>query len=395
MELWWRIRGWVRLRLTSADCAGRLRELSREIKLADIQFVNDLTAEFSVFRGEREKIAVRDGDILEAVGAGGLSVLWGRVRRWWMVTGVLLLLAALTVCLQGRVLFIRVEGNEQVPARLILERSTECGLYFGAPSRDLRSEQVKNHLLWAIPELRWAGVNVDGCNAVITVAERQAGEEPEKKVPGDIVAELDGVVTDVLPGAGSTLVTPGQAVRAGEVLISGETDLGLLVRMERAEGEVYGLTRRVLEARLPAETLVRGEQGRVVRKFSLRIGKKYVNFSNDSGILYGTCVKMRTVHHLKLPGGFQLPVALVTDTYQLCDTESIPREMDAALLLDALRRCAREQMTAGTILREEVTMLEDRLRAVFECRELIGRFRPGIEIERDTNDRENRERGAG
>ena len=395
MELWWRVRGWVRLRLTSADCAGRLRELSREIKLADIQFVNDLTAEFSVFRGEGEKIAVRDGDVLEAVGAGGLSVLWGRVRQWWMVTGFVLLLAALTVCLQGRVLFFRVEGNEQLPARLILEHSKECGLYFGAPSRDLRSEQVKNHLLWAIPELRWAGVNVDGCNAVITVAERQTEEEPEEKVPGDIVAALDGVVTDVFPGTGSTLAVPGQAVRAGDVLISGVTDLGLLIRTERAAGEVYGLSRRVFRAKLPAETLIRGEQSRVVRKFSLRIGKKYVNFSNDSGILYGTCVKMRTVHSLKLPGGFQLPVALVTDTYKLCETKTIPREMDVLALLDEARRIAREDMTAGVILREDMTLEENCLRVVFECRELIGRFRPGFEIEGDTNDRENRERGTG
>ena len=98
---------------------------------------------------------------------------------------------------------------------------------------------------------------------------------------------------------------------------------------------------------------------------------------------------------MKLPGGFQLPVALVTDTYQLCQTESITREMDAGLLLEEARRRTRADMTAGTILREDVTMEQDCLRVVFECRELIGRFRPGIEIEGDTNDRENRERGTG
>ena len=395
MELWWRVRGWVRLRLTSADCAGRLRELSREIKLADIRFLNDLTAEFTVFREDQQKVSLRDGDILETVEARGLPTVLEAVRRWWMVTGFLLLLGALTVFLQGRVLFFRVEGNERVPARLILEHSKECGLYFGAPSRDLRSEQVKNHLLWAIPQLRWAGVNVNGCSAVITVAERKTGTAPEEAVPGDIVAAADAVVTDVFVATGTVLASPGKAVKAGDVLISGAADLGLLVRADRAEGEVYGLTRRAMESRLPAETVVREENGRLIRKFSLRIGKKYVNFSNDSGILYGTCVKMRTVHSLKLPGGFQLPVALVTDTYQLCDTNTIPREMDAGLLLDEARRIAREDMTAGVILREEMTVMEDRLRVVFECRELIGRFRPGFEIEGDTNDRENRERGAG
>lgn len=395
MELWWRVRGWIRLRLTSADCAGRLRELAREVQMYDILFSDDLTAEFTVFHRDRERISVRDGDVLAEIRRGGLPCLWTTVHRWWMVTVFALGIIMLSVLLQGRLLFFRVEGNDRVPERLILERAAECGLYFGATSRDLRSEQVKNHLLWAIPELRWAGVNVDGCSAVITVAERQIGEEPEETLPGDIVAAIDAVVTDVFLGTGSALAAPGQAVRAGDVLISGTTDLGLLVRTEQADGEVYGLTRRAFEVKLPEESLVRRETGLVIRKFSLRIGKKYVNFSNDCGILYGTCVKMRTVKNLKLPGGFSLPVALVTDTYRLCDTDAIPREMDAGLLLSEARRLAREDMIAGTILREDVTVEGGRLRVVFECRELIGRFRPGFEIEGDTNDRENRERGAG
>ena len=393
MELWWRVRGWVRLRLTSADCTGRLRELARELRLENIRFSNELTAEFSVLRGE--KVPAREGDILETVAVGGLPVVLGTVRRWWMVTAFALLLAAMTLFLQSRVLFVTVEGNDRVPARLILERAEECGVYFGVPSRDIRSEQVKNHLLWAIPQLRWAGVNIRGCCAVLSVAERQQGEPPEETAPGDIVAAMDAVVTDVFPGTGSVPVSPGQAVRAGDVLISGATDLGLLVRTDRAEGEVYGLTRRILEAKLPAEQTVRQENGRIIRKFFLRIGKKYVNFSNDSGILYGTCVKMRTVNYLTLPGGFVLPVALVTDTYRLCDMQTVSREINAEKLLMQIRQYVREQMTAGTILSEEHQLSDGVLTAVFECREMIGAFRPGFYTEGDTNERENRERGAG
>ncbi len=395
MELWWRFRGWTRLRMTSADCAGRLRELAREVHLEDIRFENDLTVLFSVSVGDRDRIRARDGDELVVVANGGLPVQLAQFRSWWMVAAMVVLLGFLTVFFQGRMLFLRVEGNERVPARLVLERAEECGVYFGASNRALRSEQVKNHLLWAIPELRWAGVNISGCTAVITVAERQPGEAPEGELPGDIMASIDGVVTEVYPERGTVLTAPGQAVRTGDILIAGSTDLGLLVRSDRAEGEVYGLTRRVYEAALPSKTVVRRENGRVVRKFFLRIGKKYVNFSNDSGILHGTCVKMRTVNYLTLPGGFRLPVALVTDTYRLCVAVPIAREMDAELFMEQVRRMSREEMTAGTILREDVSVVGDRLRAELECREMIGTFRPETITEGDTNDRENRERGAG
>ena len=395
MELWWRVRGWVRLRLTSADCAGRLRTLSLEVRLEDIRFENDLTVTFSVFYGDRDRVLVRDGDSLEVIGGGGLPRWLAFLGRWKSVAVMIFLLGMLTVFLQGRVLFFRVEGNGTVPSRLILEQAADFGLGFGTAAREIRSEQVKNHLLWAIPELRWAGVNVSGCTAVITVAERDAARDPEAELPGDIVAALDAVVTDVFPATGTLMVAPGQAVRAGEVLVSGATDLGLLVRADRAEGEVYGLTRRNFEVVLPSVTTLRQENGRVIRKFSLRIGKKYVNFSNDSGILHGTCVKMRTVNYLTLPGGFQLPVALVTETYRLCETQSIPRPDGEDQMAEAARRYVLEQMTAGTIASEQLTVQGGSVKAEFACREMIGVFRPGIETEGDTNDRQNRERGAG
>ena len=394
MELWWRIRGWVRLRLITADCAARLREISREIPMEDIRLENALTASFTVCRSDWDKISVREGDELEIVSAGGVPVILEAMRRWRIFAGAVILLGLLTMLLPTRILFVQVEGNGEIPARLIMERAAECGVCFGASSRALRSEQVKNHLLWAVPQLRWAGVNTSGCTAVITVAVRQE-EEMDDVMPGDIVAGTDAVVTQVYPETGTVLTAPGQAAEQGQVLISGTTDLGTTIRRDRAGGEVYGMTRRTVEAALPEKYIAREQTGRVIRKFSLLVGKKYVNFSNDSGILYGTCVKMRTVKYLTLPGGFQLPVALVTETYRLCETETIPRPDGADLMADAARRYVLEQMTAGSILSEEQTLRDGRLTVEFACREMIGVFRPGITTEGDSNDRENRERGTG
>ena len=395
MEPVWYLRGWVRLRLTSADCTARLRAFSRENRLEQIRFEDELTVSFRILRSQARRLTIREGERLEEVARGGLPELLGKLWRWRLLTAVILLLGWLSVFLPTRIWFIRVEGNGEIPARLILERAAQCGVSFGASRKDLRSEQVKNHLLWAIPELRWAGVNTEGCSAVITVSVRTEEEPQADFLPGDLVAVRDALVTQVIPQRGTALTAPGQAVRAGQVLISGTTDLGISIRVDRAEGEVYGLTRHSVTAVLPGKTLTRQENGRSVRKYALRIGKKYVNFSNDSGILHGTCVKMRTVQNLTLPGGFELPVALVTETYYLCDMEETARQEPETLLLDAARASVRDAMTAGVILEEQTTFDGLRLEAVFGCREMIAGFRPGIETEGDTNDRENRERGAG
>ena len=48
MQLWWRIRGWARMRLISADCVSRLRRISREIRLVNVDFRSDLEVEFDI-----------------------------------------------------------------------------------------------------------------------------------------------------------------------------------------------------------------------------------------------------------------------------------------------------------------------------------------------------------
>ena len=69
--------------------------------------------------------------------------------------------------------------------------------------------------------------------------------------------------------------------------------------------------------------------------------------------------------------------------------------MDPAELTEQARHYVREQMRSGIILEERVELSGEVLTAIFECREMIGAFRPGINTEGDTNERENRERGAG
>jgi len=196
MQLWWRLRGWVRLRLTSADCAARLRAMSREIRLEDIEFHNDLTASFCISKADADRIEVREGERIEVVTVGGLPSMARRVWEWRRLAVVAVMLGVLTVLLPTRVWFIRVEGNGELPARRIMEAAEVCGVYFGASMRELRSEQVKNHLLYAIPELRWAGVNTSGCTVVITVSVRDADQTQPGSMPGDLVAGVDAVVTD-------------------------------------------------------------------------------------------------------------------------------------------------------------------------------------------------------
>ena len=312
-----------------------------------------------------------------------------------------MLITAATAFLPGRILHIEVVGNETVPARRILEAAADSGVYFGAARREIRSEQVKNALLEQLPELRWVGVNTGGCRAVISVRVREEQEDEQPAgMPSTIVAACDAMVTDVSTTSGTALCAPGQTVRAGQVLISGYADLGICTRVESARGEVWGLTGRTVTAAVPEEVLAAEPTGQIVEKYSLLLGKKRINFHSDSGILYGTCGKMREVIWLTLPGGWRLPVALVVERYTLTQCAAAQRPDPEMLLKDTAQRTALSDMIAGEILLGSYDTAQDgalwHMTAEYECREMIGRLRQGVYLEGDTNDdRENGERRTG
>lgn len=320
------------------------------------------------------------GDTVKIVGRKG--VYWrimGLLHRPVLAAGMLFLLF-LTLYLPTRVLFVRVEGNESVPTNLVLEQAQRCGICFWANRREVRSEKIKNALLGAIPELQWVGVNTEGCIATISVRERSLTQaEQAQRGVSSIVAARDGVVTEVTALKGNALCKVGQAVKAGEVLISGYTDLGLTIQATRAEGEVFAETKRYAAAVTPNTWTKKGEILRTEKKYALLIGKKQINFYKDSGISPATCDKMYSEYYVLLPGGFQLPVALIVEAYIYydCTVQPVPEDMLEATLADFTRNYLADQMIAGQILEERMTteQLQQRtcLYAEFSCLEMIGR----------------------
>ncbi len=282
----------------------------------------------------------------------------------------------------SRIFFVRVEGCDAVPALLIVEQAEKCGIHFGSSRARVRSEKVKNDLLNAIPELQWAAVNTSGCVATISIREKTtAAETKPNHGVSSIIAVRDGIVTDCTATKGNLLCKTGQAVKAGEVLISGYTDCGLQIRATRADGEVYAQTQRQMTALLPAGLEQKGEVQKVQQKYSLLFGKKRINFYKGSGISDTSCDKMYTQYFLTLPGGFQLPVALTVETLVFYDKMTVCAEQDA-VLEDMGHYCEQyllDQMISGSIISKKRTMeASDEVYVLYEeytCQEMIGRVK--------------------
>ena len=392
MDLWWKIRGYSRIRMTSADPENRLRNLSRTYRMEDIRRVSDLVLEFSVASCEAESVLAyleQQGDRTERIARHGWTELLKKIVKQPVLALFLLGMLLAALWLPSRIFFVRVQGNDRVSTRKILEAAEQAGVSFAASRSELRSEQVKNQLLEAIPELSWVGVNTSGCVATITVRERDSQPEQSLSGYGSVVAALDAVLTRITATSGTALYEPGQAVRAGDVLISGVTDLGICTRITQASGEVYGITSRTITARIPESTLLRGEKKDSKRYYSLIFVKNRINFYADSGILDTTCGKMRMVYQLRLPGGWELPVYLVVETCESAELTTAARPDSEALLTESAQGYLNQQMIAGQIIQSDYEIIcEDgfcMLTGIYRCQELIGRYSSGVYLERDEN----------
>ena len=261
-------------------------------------------------------------------------------RRYALMAGALLLLL-LSLCGNIFIWDFRVSGNETVPEEAILRALENCGITVGSVGLELDQKAIRNQVLLELPDLSWLVVNVKGCTAHVQVLERQ---RPPRTVQEDeitnVVALRSGLVTEIRPLDGKAQVTRGSTVTEGQLLISGVVDTERQgVRMVHGMGQVWARTWYDLSVLVPLQTAKLVQQEGETTRIWLDIGKKQINLLAKGSMLPADCGKILHYGAVCLPGGFRLPLTVVTEKtvrYQAQETERTEAEAraegEAALL---------------------------------------------------------------
>lgn len=397
MTQWRSLWGQYLLEVTCADSEALLNLLvSEQISLQNVMFCNDLVLRITICKFDYNKfleLAQKKGASVRIIRRTGAYWIGRSVVKRPVLLCFICFLLVLFCYLPSRVLFIAVEGNREIPDDLIIEAADECGLRFGTSRKEIRSEVMKNRLLQKIPQLQWAGINTSGCTAVISVREKTDEEQTTDSENSvcSIVAARDGVIQDCTIYQGNPLCTVGQAVKAGQTLVSGYLDYGLVTKATRADAEIMALTYRQLELITPAATEVRGQVYDEKTSYSLQIGKKVIKLSKDSGNLDTTCAKIYSEEYVYLPGGFRLPVAIIKQTsrYYSESTQATTASDSAQWLADSAQSYLQDLMIAGEVV-DAQTRIEQHEDAAclfgeYACIEMIGQIKYEQTILRDEN----------
>ncbi len=309
-------------------------------------------------------------------------------RRYAFLVGMALSLAAVFVLSQF-LLTVEVKGNETVPSAVILSELRRLGVRPGAFGPALDEGAIAQEALITLGDLSWMAVNLYGTRAEVLVREKEPKPELEDtKSPANVVAGTTGIITHLEVWQGEACFEEGDTVVEGDVVISGWmpieppmyseiTDLG--GRAVRAEGRIEARTWRTLTASIPLEAQVKEPTGRETTFVSLEVLGKRLNFYRNSGISFPEYDKITQVRTLTLPGGADLPVRLVAETFREVELLSAPIDAEGATAL--LETGLRERLDAlvedGQVVSCEVSRVEEggllTVRLLAECREEIGK----------------------
>ena len=172
--------------------------------------------------------AEKTGCSLEVLGYGGLPAFLRRFSGKSVWTAGMLLFAVGLYLLSSFVWVIEVEGNVRLSEDEILTACREMGLRPGTWKGSVDTDAITDALLARFSDISWVSVGMDGTDAIIRLAETiEQAEMVDKTTPCDIIAAADGVILQITAERGTPLVSPGDVVKKGDVLISCELVIGL------------------------------------------------------------------------------------------------------------------------------------------------------------------------
>jgi len=377
--IWDRIWGLVTVELCAAfperllnACAGEGIALRRPQRLdACTLRLSVQERDLEVLRGlaERQQAELR---VLSRVG-GSREI--ARLRRRAALPLGLLAVLTLLLWSNSRIWAIEVRGCETISQGKVLRALAACGVSEGCRWRGLSQDEVRDRMLLALPELSWMTVNVSGSRAIVTVLERV--ETPEiysETATADIVASRTGIVRGMNVFNGLPFVEPGDAVTAGETLVSGRMDsLSHPARQIRARAEIWADTWYEQTVVIPEATREKGDVTRVKRRFALVLGKKRINLFWGSRKELDGYDKIVHEYRVGVKGLFALPLRLVCERFSLSATRSVsPGDPDACA---ARLREALEEQIEGELVSFSATAAEREgllyICARAQCRENI------------------------
>ena len=311
----------------------------------------------SLFSYRRLSAYLTESKIEHSVKIGGLPALFMRYgKRYGLLAG--LLISAVLIHTSGQTVWdVRVTGNKLLTESDVERELRAAGFGVGCRKNERDVDEISNEVLLASDDIAWLSINYLGSIANVQIREKQKEGDSVSAEPSNIVASRDGIIDRVSVLRGRAAVTEGDAVREGELLISGVVeDKHGGDREEAALGEVFAVTNRVFEIKIPLKYEETKPSKPILIKKSLNFFGKNIIFYKKNCNSEDFCVTIKRENvppHFGLPS---LPVSVVSEYGQNEEKSTLTRSGEKAseLAFFELNKRLASELPHADILKKDI-----------------------------------------
>lgn len=244
----------------------------------------------------------------------GLPFLLNRYRKRKIFAFSLGIIIIGIVMVSNFIWNIDISGVDEVKEKEILEFIKNEGVDIGKYKNKINLQNLINKIRLDRADVAWVGMEIKGTNLIIKIVE--ADEKPEiinEDEYCNIVAKKDGIISKVKAQNGTPIVSEGDTVKKGDVLVQGWIE-GKYTdnRYVHAEGEVIAKVWYSEKEKVFYKQSYENLTGNKEKKYSININNFKINFFKTLSKFenYDT---ISTIKKLKITSNFYLPIEIIVN----------------------------------------------------------------------------------
>ena len=171
----------------------------------------------------------------------GMPFILNRYRkRSGILVGAVLFFTIIQL-MSGYIWIIDVEGNDKISTEKILSACHSVGLDIGIRKDSFYPKLKREELMLRLDGVAWSSLNIEGSRLTVNVTEIKKSDKG--KTYSNLKAASDGIIEKMDITSGTSVVSVGQAVKKGDLLVSGIIETADLTRFVNSRGKVYAKTK--------------------------------------------------------------------------------------------------------------------------------------------------------
>lgn len=247
---------------------------------------------------------------------------------------------------------IHFEGNQKWPDETLSEFLDSKGVAPFMLKSSVSCADIVKDIRKEYNDIVWVSASIDGSRLKVQIKENEDTFKEETDVsqeehPTDLVAETDGVITEIVTRSGVPQVHVGDTVKAGDILVSGrievKNDSGEVVgyQYQKSDADVFADTQIEYSESMPLTWQDKVYDGRkrykwYVRLFDWTISAGTVKSSFEHSELASSETQLKIGENFYLPVSFGFERA---KSYDFQEKEYTQDEIREKLSLDFRRFC--------------------------------------------------------